>query len=110
LRLFLGATFANLAKHPIPNDDIVDIGIHIIHKRGLFVEEYKTWIMRGNNPTNDMDFAAFHSFWENPINIATFTATPDLQHNYGINSAEDDPSANNLTDAVSNFSSAYAAM
>jgi hypothetical protein len=29
--LFRGATFANLAKHPIPNNDIVDIGICIIH-------------------------------------------------------------------------------
>jgi hypothetical protein len=27
VRLFRGATFAKLAKHPIPNDDIVDIGI-----------------------------------------------------------------------------------
>jgi hypothetical protein len=29
--LFRGATFANLAKHPIPNNDIADISICIIH-------------------------------------------------------------------------------
>jgi hypothetical protein len=29
--LFWGATFANLAKHPIPNNDIVDINIHVIY-------------------------------------------------------------------------------
>jgi hypothetical protein len=29
--LFRGATFANLAKHPIPNNDNLDIGIHVIH-------------------------------------------------------------------------------
>ena len=37
-RLFQGATFANLAKHPIPGDNIVDISICIIHQTGLFAE------------------------------------------------------------------------
>ncbi len=31
VHLFRGATFAKLAKHPIPNDDIVDISICLIH-------------------------------------------------------------------------------
>jgi hypothetical protein len=45
--LFKVATFANLAKHPVPSEDpipdsdIVDIRICIIHQSGLFVEEYK---------------------------------------------------------------------
>jgi hypothetical protein len=30
-RLFHGATFANLAKYPINNDNIVDIGIRVLH-------------------------------------------------------------------------------
>jgi hypothetical protein len=62
MHLFQGATFANLVKHLIPNNDIVDIGIHIIHQTGLFEEEYKTWITRGDNPTNNMDFAAFRTY------------------------------------------------
>ncbi len=107
--LFRGATFANLAKHPIPNNDIVDIGIHVIHRTGLFVEEYKAWITHGNSPTNDMDFAAFRSFWKTDVNIASFTATPALQHSYGMNAIEDHPSAAYLTNAVSNFGAAYAA-
>jgi hypothetical protein len=61
--LIRGATFANLAKHPIPDNDIVDIGIRVIHWTGLFAEEYKFWITCGDNTANDMDFAAFHSFW-----------------------------------------------
>ncbi len=55
-RLFRGATFANLAKHPIPDNDIVDIGICIIHRTGLCEEEYKAWITRCNNTANNMDF------------------------------------------------------
>jgi hypothetical protein len=58
-RLFRGATFTNLTKHPILDYDIVNISICIIHQTGLFTKEYKAWIMRGNNPTNNMDFAAF---------------------------------------------------
>jgi hypothetical protein len=64
VHLFRGATFANLAKHPIPDDDTVDIGIRVIHRTGLFAEEYKAWITRGNNPTNNMDFAAFRFFFQ----------------------------------------------
>jgi len=63
-RLFRGATFANLAKYPIPNADIVNIGIRILHRTGLFAEEYKARIMRGDDATNSMDFAAFRTFWE----------------------------------------------
>ncbi len=37
-RQFQGATFAKLPKHPIPDDDIVDIGICVIHRTGLFAK------------------------------------------------------------------------
>ncbi len=40
-RLFWGATFTNLTKHPIPDDGIANIGICVINHMGLFVEEYK---------------------------------------------------------------------
>jgi hypothetical protein len=105
--LLWGATFANLAKHPIPGDDIVDIGICVIHHTGLFAEEYKVWITCSNNPTNIMDFAAFHTFWEIAVNIVSFMATPALQHGYGMNAVEDNASANSLIYAVSNFGMAY---
>jgi hypothetical protein len=55
-----------------------------------------------------MNFATFHSFWENAVNIASFMATSALQHSYGMNTAEDDPTATYLTNAVSNFGAAYA--
>jgi hypothetical protein len=108
--LFWGATCANLTKHPIPNNDIVNIGICAIHQTGLFAEEYKAWITRGNNPTNNMDFTAFRSFWETAINIASFTATPAWQYGYGMNTVKDNPSAAYPTNAVSNFGTVYAAM
>jgi hypothetical protein len=72
------------------------------------MEEYKAWITHANNPTNDMDFVAFSSFWETAINIASFTATLAAQHGCGMNPVEDDASAASLTDAFSNFGVAYA--
>ncbi len=36
--LFCGATFANLAKYPIPDEDIVDIVIRVLHRTGLFAK------------------------------------------------------------------------
>ena len=75
-RLFQGATFKNLAKYPILDNDIVDIGIRVLHRTGLFAEEYKAWITRGDDPNNAMTFAAFRTFWETAVNIVAFTATP----------------------------------
>ncbi len=88
-RLFHRAIFANLAKHAIPNKDIVDIGIHVLHCTGLFAEEDKSWIKHGNDATNIMDFASFCTFWEDAVNIMSFTTTPASQHGYGMNAAED---------------------
>jgi hypothetical protein len=106
-RLFHGATFANLAKYPINDNNIVDIGIRILHQTGLFSEEYKTWILCGDNATKTNDFTAFRNFWADAVNIASFTATLASSHGYGIAAAKDNSSA--LTDAVSNFGAAYAA-
>jgi hypothetical protein len=89
---------------------IVDIGICVIFCMGLFVEEYKAWTMCSNNPTNTMDFATFHASWETAVNIASFTATPALQNGCSMNALEDNASTASLTDAVSNFGTAYVAM
>jgi hypothetical protein len=61
-RLFRGATFANLAKYPINDDDIVNIGIHVLHQTGLFAEDYKSWILCGNNAMKTNNFTAFRTF------------------------------------------------
>ncbi len=106
-RLLCGATFANLAKYPINDNDIVDIGIRVLHQTGLFSEEHKTWILCGNDATKTNDFTAFRTFWADAVNTASFTATLASSHGYGMAAAEDNSSA--LTDAVSNFGAAYVA-
>jgi hypothetical protein len=61
-RLFRGATFANLAKYPINDNDIVNIGICVLHQMGLFSEEYKTWILHGKEATKTNNFTVFRAF------------------------------------------------
>jgi hypothetical protein len=79
VHLFWGATFTNLAKHLIPNNDIVDISIRVIHCADLFAKEYKVWITRSNTPTNMIDVTAFHTCWETAIKIALFML-PRMMH------------------------------
>ena len=108
-RLFRGVTFASLSGHPITDKDTVDIGVRVLNRTGLFGEEYKAWILRGDDPNNAIDFAAFKSFWENAVQIAAFTAVPASNHGYGMGMANDEDDTASLTDAVSNFGTAYAA-
>jgi hypothetical protein len=74
---------------------------------GLFAKVYKTWILRGDDANNTIDFAAFKSFWENAFQIAVFISIPASRHGYGMVAIEDNASGS-LTDVVSNFSTAYA--
>ena len=106
--LFCGVTFASLSGHPITDKDTVDIGVRVLNRTGLFAKEYKTWILRGDNVNKAINFAAFKSFWENAVEIAAFTAVPVSQHGYGMAATGNDASAS-LTDAVSNFGTAYVA-
>jgi hypothetical protein len=61
-RLFRGVTFASLSGHPIADKDTVDIGVRVLNRTGLFGKEHKAWILRGDNPNNAINFAAFKSF------------------------------------------------
>jgi hypothetical protein len=108
-RLFRGVTFASLSGHPITSKDTVDVGVCVLNRTGLFGKEYKAWILRGNNPSNAINFAAFKSFWENAVQIAAFTAVPASSHGYGMGLANDDDDTASLTDAISSFGTAYTA-
>ena len=52
----------SLSGHLITDKDTVDIGVCVLNHTGLFAEEYKTWILRGDDPNNAIDCAVFKSF------------------------------------------------
>ncbi len=44
-----GVKVEGLSGHPITNKDTVDIGVRVLNRTGLFGEEYKAWILRGDD-------------------------------------------------------------
>ena len=77
----------------------VDIAVRVLNHTGLFAEEYKTWILRGNDPNNAIDFAPFKSFLENAVHIAAFTSVLASQHSYSMAATDEDALAS-LMDVV----------
>jgi hypothetical protein len=47
-RLFIGASYSSAACYPMDGPDIVDIGLHVIKRCGMYAEEYKNWILCEN--------------------------------------------------------------
>ena len=41
LCLFRGVAFASLSRHPITDNDTIDISVHVLNRTGLFAKEYK---------------------------------------------------------------------
>jgi hypothetical protein len=41
-RLFLGVAYASAARYPMEERDIIDIGLRIIKRCGMYTEKYKT--------------------------------------------------------------------
>jgi hypothetical protein len=66
--------------------DVIDIGLRVIKRCGMYSEEYKTWIARENEspPIIEMiDF--FKEYWAAAISLVNQTAIPAANHGYGMN-------------------------
>ncbi len=40
-RLFLGAAYASVARCPMEEHNIINIGLHVIKRCGMYAKEYK---------------------------------------------------------------------
>ena len=40
-RLFIGASYASAARYPMDDRDVIDIGLSVIKRCGMYSEEYK---------------------------------------------------------------------
>jgi hypothetical protein len=50
-RLFIDASYASTARYPMDDCDVIDIGLRVIKRCGMYSEENKNWIARENqNP------------------------------------------------------------
>ena len=110
LRLFTGAAYANATGYPIVDRDIVDIGIRVIKRCGLYAEEYKSWIARATaTPRIIETLDTFKTFWADKITLVNQTAIPASSHGYGMATVNDDDTVASYGESIANFGAAYAA-
>ena len=72
-RLFTGAGYASSAGYPMHDADIIDIGLHVIKRCGMYSKEYKQWIAReAIRPKIVETFLSFKTFWIKPPSQRVF--------------------------------------
>ena len=109
-RLFIGATYASAARYPMRDCDVIDIGLRVIKRCGMYSEEYKNWITREHeSPPIEKTINSFKEYWSGAITLVNQTAAPASQHGYGMAAVDKDASIALYTKTMSNFGAAYAA-
>jgi hypothetical protein len=44
--LFISASYARVAQYPMRERNVIDIGLHVIKRCGMYSKQYKNWIVR----------------------------------------------------------------
>jgi hypothetical protein len=84
-RLFIGASYASVARYPMDDRDIIDIGLHIIKCCGMYSEENKNWIAHENKTLAIVEtINSFKEYCTNTIALVNQMAVPASQHGYGM--------------------------
>jgi hypothetical protein len=115
MQLFLGMSYASAARYPMEEHDIIDIGLCVIKRCGMYAEEYKVWISIKNAgqlvlPHVKQMLDSFKRFCSNAITLVNQTSVPALQHGYGMAAMDDNGgSIASYGESLANFGAAYAA-
>jgi hypothetical protein len=110
-RLFIGASYASAAHHPMDDRDVIDIGLRIIKCCGMYSEEHKNWIARKNKtPAIVKTIDSFKEYWANAIALVNQTAVPASQHGYSMAAMDDDALLASYSKSLANFGAVYTAM
>lgn len=109
-RLFIGASYASAARYPMEERDIIDIGLRVIKRCGMYSEEYKGWIARETqSPSITETVESFKKYWSEAITLVNQMASPAVQHNYGMSAMDDDATVASYGESLANFGAAFAA-
>jgi hypothetical protein len=110
LCLFTGAVFAGCTNFTMADRKIVDIGLRVIKRCGMYAKEYKAWIAReAICPRIFETFNSFKTFWAAKITLFNQTTVPANQYGYGMAATNNYYSAISYGETISNFGTAYAA-
>jgi hypothetical protein len=90
-RLFIGASYASTACYPMDDRYVIDIGLCVIKRCGMYTEEYKNWISHENAvPPIVETINSFKEYWANAIALVIQTAVLASQHGYRMTAMDDD--------------------
>jgi hypothetical protein len=90
--------------------DVIDIGLRVIKRCGMYSEEYKDWIAREQaTPPIVKTIKSFKEYWSTAITLVNQTAIPAASHRYGMTVMDDNTSIASYGEALANFGAAYAA-
>jgi hypothetical protein len=63
-RFFIGASYVSAACYPMDDRDVIDIGLRVIKRCGMYAKEYKNWIARENEtPPIVETIDSFKEYW-----------------------------------------------
>jgi hypothetical protein len=108
--LFVGALNASTARYPMEERDIIDIGLRVIKRCGMYSEEYKGWIARKNElPPITETVKTFKNYWSKAITLVNQMASLAVQHNYGMTAMDNNATVALYGKSIANFGAAYTA-
>jgi hypothetical protein len=108
--LFIGASYASAARYPMEERNIIDIGLRIIIRCGMYSEEYKGWIAWENKlPPITKMVETFKNYWSKAITLVNQKASPAVQHNYGMTAMDNNGTGTLYGESIANFGAVYAA-
>ena len=92
------------------NCNVIDIGLCIIKRCGMYSKEFKNWITHENiTPPIVKMIDSFKEYWADLIALIYQTAAPATQHGYGMAAMDDYASITSYSESLANFGAAYAA-
>jgi hypothetical protein len=109
-RIFIGASYASAARYPMDDCNIINIGLSIINRCGMFAKEHKNWISHKNRvPQIVKTIDSFKEYWDKAIALINQTAVPASQHGYGMTAMDKDALVALYSDLLANFDVAFTA-
>jgi hypothetical protein len=110
LRLFTGAAFAGCTNFTMSGRDIINIGLRVIKRCGMYAKEFKAWIAREViSPRIVETFDSFKTFWAAKITLVNQTTIPASQYRYGMAATNNGNSIISYDETILIFGAAYAA-
>jgi hypothetical protein len=109
MRFFIGTSYQSAACYPMDGRDVIDIGLHVIKRCGMYANKYKKRILWKNAvPPIVKTIDSFKEYWADAIALINQTVVPALQHGYGMTAVDNNALVALYGDSLANFGAAYA--